>query len=149
MADPSTPLPFIDLDAQRRRLGASVDAAIARVLDHGRFVLGPEVDRLEHELAERSGVGRVVTVGSGTDALLLTLRAWGIGPGDAVLVPAFTFVATGEVVALLGATPIFCDVTPDGALLDPAEIPLGVAAAEAQGLTPRAVVPVGLYGQPV
>jgi dTDP-4-amino-4,6-dideoxygalactose transaminase len=143
------PIPFIDLDAQRRRLGAAVDRAVLAVLDHGRFVLGPEVDRLEALLAERSGVRRAVTVGSGTDALLLTLRAWGVGPGDAVLVPAFTFVATAEVVALLGATPIFCDVLADGALLDPAEIGAGVDAARAAGLRPRAVVPVGLYGQPV
>lgn len=147
-ADPA-PIPFVDLDAQRRRLGKALDDAISTVLDHGRFVLGPEVDQLEAALAGRSGVARAVAVGSGTDALLLTLRAWGIGPGDAVLVPAFTFVATAEVVALLGATPVFCDVTDQGALLDPSEIAIGVDVARSLGLEPRALIAVGLYGQPV
>lgn len=142
-------LAFIDLDSQRRHLEPRITDAIRTVLEHGQFVLGPEVVHLERRLAERSGRRRVVTVGSGTDALLLTLEAWGIGRGDAVVVPAFTFAATAEVVKRLGATPIFCDVTEDGALLDPGEIPVAVGVAQGLGLRVRAVLPVGLYGQPV
>ncbi|MEO6987848.1 MAG: DegT/DnrJ/EryC1/StrS aminotransferase family protein [Aquihabitans sp.] len=142
------PVPFIDLGAQRQRLGDSIDQAIAQVLEHGQFILGPEVVELERQLAQRSGVGRVVSCSSGTDALLLTLRAWGIGQGDAVIVPAFTFIATAEVVALLGATPVFADVNLDDFQLDPDQIPVAAAAARTAGLEPRAVIAVGLFGQP-
>src|SRR5215210_9493465 len=104
------PIPFIDLDAQRRRLGRTLDAAVARVLDHCQFVMGPEVAALEAELARFAGAKHAITCASGTDALLLVLMAKGIGPGDAVICPAFTFCATAEVVALLGATPVFVDI---------------------------------------
>src|SRR5471030_3481264 len=104
------PVPFIDLAAQRRRLGKSVDAAVSRVLAHCQFINGPDVAQLEAELAAFSGARHVVTCASGTDALLMVLMAKGVGRGDAVLCPSFTFCATGEVVALLGATPVFVDV---------------------------------------
>src|SRR5215470_8787 len=101
----SDPIPFIDVGAQRRRLGASLDAAVTRVLDHCQFVNGPEVTELEKQLAAYCGAKHVVGCASGTDALLMVLMAKNIGPGDAVLCPSFTFCATGEVVALTGATP--------------------------------------------
>src|SRR5471030_1351282 len=103
-------IPFIDLAAQRRRLGPAVDAAVARVLSHCQFILGPEVRAFEAELAAFGGAKHAVTCASGTDALILALRARGIGPGDAVICPSFTFCATAEVAALVGATPIFVDV---------------------------------------
>src|SRR5580698_4374829 len=95
-------IPFIDIGAQRRRLGRAIDDAASRVLSHCQFVNGPEVGQLESLLAEFCGVRHVVSCASGTDALLMTLMAWDVGPGDAVLVPSFTFCATGEVVALAG-----------------------------------------------
>src|SRR3954451_22827932 len=104
------PVPFMDIGAQRRRLGKALDDAVGRVLAHCQFINGPEVARLEAELAAFSGARHVVSCASGTDALLMVLMAKGIGPGDAVLCPSFTFCATGEVVALLGATPLFVDV---------------------------------------
>src|SRR5438105_11255787 len=104
------PIPFIDVAAQRRRLGRSVDEAIARVLGHCQFILGPEVKAAEAELAAFCGARHAITCASGTDALLLPLMAKGIGPGDAVICPTFTFCATAEVIALAGATPVFADV---------------------------------------
>src|ERR1700684_399343 len=113
------PIPFIDVAAQRRRLGAAIDEAISRVLAHCQFIQGPEVRALEAELAAFCGARHVVSCSSGTDALLLPLMAWEIGPGDAVICPAFTFCATAEMVALLGATPIMADVQADTFNLDP------------------------------
>ena len=104
------PIPFVDVAAQRRRLGPAIDAAVARVLNHCQFILGPEVKAFEMELAAFCGARHVVTCASGTDALVLALRAMGVGPGDAVLCPSFTFCATAEVAALVGATPVFVDV---------------------------------------
>src|SRR5256885_6450910 len=104
------PVPFIDIGAQRRRLGKSIDDAVGRVLAHCQFINGPEVAQLEAELAAFSGAKHVVTCASGTDALLMVLMAKRVGPGDAVLCPSFTFCATGEAVALTGATPVFVDV---------------------------------------
>jgi dTDP-4-amino-4,6-dideoxygalactose transaminase len=104
---------FVDLEAQRRRLGGRIEAAIARVLEHGRFVMGPEVGQLEAALAEYVGVRHVISCASGTDALRLVLMAQGVDPGDAVFVPAFTFCASAEAVALVGATPVFVDVVPE------------------------------------
>src|SRR5215472_18404025 len=106
----SATIPFMDVAGQRRRLGARIDAAIARVTEHCQFILGPEVRALEAELANFCGARHAVSCASGTDALVLVLMAKGIGPGDAVICPAFTFCATAEVVALLGATPVFADV---------------------------------------
>jgi dTDP-4-amino-4,6-dideoxygalactose transaminase len=143
------PLPFIDLQAQRRRLGGRIEAAIARVLDHGQFIMGPEVGAFEAALASYLGVRHAISCASGTDALILPLRARGIGPGDAVFVPAFTFAATAEAPALLGATPVLVDVEADTCNLDPASLAAAVEMVAAKGeLTPRAVIPVDLYGQP-
>jgi len=142
------PIPFIDVAAQRRRLGRSVDEAIARVLGHCQFILGPEVRALEVKLAEFCGERHVVSCASGTDALVLVLMAQGIGPGDAVICPSFTFTATAEVVALVGATPVFADVEQASFNLDPASLKLACAAAREAGLRPKAVIPVDLFGQP-
>jgi dTDP-4-amino-4,6-dideoxygalactose transaminase len=141
-------VPFIDLAAQRRRLGKSVDDAVSRVLTHCLFINGPEVSELEAALAAFGGAKHVVTCASGTDALLMVLMAKGVGPGDAVLCPSFTFCATGEVVALLGATPVFVDVDEVTFNIDPASLKSGIAVAKKRGLTPKAVIPVDLFGQP-
>ncbi|GIK98111.1 MAG: aminotransferase DegT [Alphaproteobacteria bacterium] len=142
------PLAFIDLQAQRSRLGDRIDRAIARVLEHGRFILGPEVAELEQRLAEFSGARHVVACSNGTDALVLALRAKGVGNGDAVLVPSFTFAATAEAVVLTGATPVFLDVAEDSFNLNPDGIEVGVAAARTAGLAPRGIIAVDLFGQP-
>ena len=142
------PIPFIDVAAQRRRLGGAVDEAIARVLAHCQFIQGPEVRALESELAAFCGARHAIATSSGTDALRLVLMAWGIGPGDAVICPAFTFCATAEVVALCGATPGMADVTAETFNLDPASCARAVATAKRLGLKPRAVIPVDLFGLP-
>ncbi len=142
------PVPFIDLAAQRRRLGNSVDQAISRVLAHCQFINGPEVTQLEAALAAFSGARHVVSCASGTDALLMVLMAKGIGPGDAVICPSFTFCATGEVVALLGATPVFVDVDAATFNIDVTALEGGVALAKKQGLKPKAIIVVDLFGQP-
>src|SRR5437667_1053447 len=105
----AAPIPFIDVAAHRRRLGTAIDDAIARVLGHCQFIMGPEVRALEAELAAFCGARHAISCASGTDALLLPLMAKGIGPGDAVICPSFTFCATAEAVALTGATPVFAD----------------------------------------
>jgi len=142
------PVPFIDIGAQRRRLGKSIDEAVSRVLTHCQFINGPEVTQLEAALAAFSGAKHVVACASGTDALLMVLMAKGVGRGDAVLCPSFTFCATGEVVALLGATPVFVDVDEATFNIDPVSLRNGIAVAKKQGLKPRAVIPVDLFGQP-
>ena len=142
------PIPFIDLAAQRRRLGSSLDEAIARVLDHCQFILGPEVRTLEAELAQFCGARHAVSCASGTDALLMVLMARGIRAGDAVICPTFTFAATAEVVALVGATPVFADVEEASFNLDPESVASACAEAGRLGLFPKAVIPVDLFGQP-
>ena len=141
------PVPFIDIAAQRRRLGKSVDEAVGRVLAHCQFINGPEVAQLEAALAAFSGAKHVVTCASGTDALLMVLMAKGVGRGDAVLCPSFTFCATGEAVALTGATPVFVDVDEATFNMDVNSLKRGIATAKKLGLTPRAVIPVDLFGQ--
>lgn len=141
-------LPFVDLQAQRRRIGPRLDEALARVLAHGQFILGPEVRELESKLAAFSGVKHCISCANGTDALLLPLMAWGVGPGDAVLVPSFTFVASAEVVVLAGATPVFVDVDRASFNVTPESLELGVRAAREAGLTPKVAMPVDLFGQP-
>jgi dTDP-4-amino-4,6-dideoxygalactose transaminase len=141
-------IPFIDVAAQRRRLGRAIDDAIARVLAHCQFIQGPEVRALEAELAAFCGARHAIACSSGTDALRLVLMAWGVGPGDAVVCPAFTFCATAEVVALCGATPVMADVQPETFNLDPASCERAVTAAKKLGLKPRAVIPVDLFGLP-
>jgi len=143
---PPPPIPFIDLTSQRRRLGARIDAAIARVVDQCQFIMGPEVARLETELAAFCGARHALSCSSGTDALFLVLLAKGIGPGDAVICPSFTFCATAEVVALVGATPVFADVEAATFNLDPASLRKAVATAKQRGLSPKAIIPVDLFG---
>jgi dTDP-4-amino-4,6-dideoxygalactose transaminase len=140
------PIPFVDVAAQRRRLGPAVDAAVARVLNHCQFILGPEVKAFEMELAAFCGARHVVTCASGTDALVLALRAMEVGPGDAVLCPSFTFCATAEVAALVGATPVFVDVDAETYNIDVKGIAGAVAAAKEAGLKPKAIIPVDLFG---
>ncbi len=142
------PIPFIDVAAQRRRLGRAVDDAVARVLAHCQFVNGPEVHAFESDLAAFCGARHAIGCASGTDALLLVLMAWDIKPGDAVICPSFTYHATAEMVALLGATPIIADVAPDTFNLDPASCERAVATAKRLGLKPRAIIPVDLFGLP-
>jgi dTDP-4-amino-4,6-dideoxygalactose transaminase len=142
------PIPFIDVAAQRRRLGAAIDQAIARVLAHCQFIQGPEVRALEAELAAFCGARHVIGCSSGTDALLLVLMAWQVGSGDAVICPAFTFHATAEMVALLGATPVLADVAAESFNLDAESLERAVATAKRLGLRPRAVIPVDLFGLP-
>jgi dTDP-4-amino-4,6-dideoxygalactose transaminase len=144
----TTPLPFIDLAAQRRRLGAAVEAAIMRVVDHGAYILGPEVKQLEDELAAFCGARHVVSCANGTDALAMVLMAKDLKAGDAVLCPSFTFAATGEVVAWFGATPVFADVHEDTFNLDVRSLEAGVRKARALGLNLVGVIPVDLFGQP-
>jgi UDP-2-acetamido-2-deoxy-ribo-hexuluronate aminotransferase len=142
------PIPFIDVAAQRRRLGGAIDAAVARVLAHCQFMLGPEVQAFEAELAAFCGARHAVTCASGTDALVLALRAHGVGPGDAVLCPSFTFCATAEVAALVGATPVFVDVEEATFNIDANGIAGAVETAKSAGLTPKVIIPVDLFGLP-
>lgn len=144
----TTPIPFIDLPAQRRRLGPALDEAVRRVMDHCGFVLGREVQALEEALRAFTGARHAIGVASGTDALALVLMAKGVRPGDAVLVPAFTFAATAEVVVWLGATPVFCDVEEESFNLSPGSLERGVATARDLGLRPVGVITVDLYGRP-
>jgi dTDP-4-amino-4,6-dideoxygalactose transaminase len=142
------PIPFIDVAAQRRRLGSAIDDAVARVLTHCQFIQGPEVRALEAELAAFCGARHAIGCSSGTDALLLVLLAWEIGPGDAVICPTFTFHATAEMVALLGATPVLADVHADTFNLDPESLQRAIGTAKRLGLRPRAIIPVDLFGLP-
>ena len=141
-------IPFIDLQAQRRRLGEPLNRAIQAAVEGGQWVLGPQVRELEEQLAAFAGVKYAVACANGTDALMIVLRAWNVGPGDAVFVPAFTFAASAEVVALVGASPVFVDVLEDTYNMDPASLEAAIALVKRQGkLTPRVVMPVDLFGQ--
>jgi dTDP-4-amino-4,6-dideoxygalactose transaminase len=140
---------FIDLQAQRRRIAAEIERAVTSAVEGGQWVMGPQVKELEERLAEFAGVRYCIACANGTDALMLVLRAWDIGPGDAVFVPAFTFAASAEVVALVGATPVFVDVFEDTYNLDPASLESAIAMVKRDGkLKPRVVMPVDLFGQP-
>lgn len=143
------PIAFIDLQAQRRRLGAPLEVAIRGAVEGGQWILGPQVAQFEKEVAAWAGVKHAIACANGTDALLLVLRAWDVGPGDAVFVPAFTFAATGEVVALAGATPVFVDVLADTFNMDPVSLEAAIALVKRQGkLKPKVAMPVDLFGQP-
>lgn len=142
-------LAFNDLQAQYRCLKDEIDAGIREVMEGAHFISGPQVEQLEQELCAYTGRKHCLAVSSGTDALLMPLMAYGIGPGDAVFVPAFTFVATAEVASLAGATPVFCDVCEDTFNLDPASLREQVERIEREGqLRPRMVIPVDLFGLP-
>ncbi|MEZ5812977.1 MAG: DegT/DnrJ/EryC1/StrS aminotransferase family protein [Rhizobiaceae bacterium] len=138
---------FIDLAAQRGRIERELKTAIDRVVDSGRYILGPEVAEFEQRLADYVGVKHVIGCANGTDALMLPLMAHDIGPGDAVFCPSFTFAATAEVVALRRAEPVFVDVEAGTYNMDPASLEAAIAAVKAEGrLKPRAVIPVDLFG---
>jgi len=142
-------IPFIDLQAQRARLGEPLNQAILAAVASGQWILGPQVTALETELAAFAGVKHAVACANGTDALQLILMAWGIGPGDAVFVPAFTFCASAEVMALVGAEPVFVDVLQDTYNIDPASLEAAIALVKKEGrLKAKAVMPVDLFGQP-
>jgi dTDP-4-amino-4,6-dideoxygalactose transaminase len=144
----TAPIAFIDLQAQRRRLGEKLTAAINAAVEGGQWIMGPQVQAFEAQLAEFAGVKHAIACANGTDALLIVLRAWNIGPGDAVFVPAFTFAASAEVVALAGAEPVFVDVLEDTFNMDPASLEAAIAMVKREGrLRPRAVMPVDLFGQ--
>jgi dTDP-4-amino-4,6-dideoxygalactose transaminase len=143
-----TPIPFLDLKAQQARIADDLRKRIDAVLSHCQFILGPEVQELETALARFCGARHCVTVSSGTDALQIAMMAEGIGPGDAVFLPAFTYTATAEVPLLLGATPVFVDVDPRTFQIDPAHLQQRIVETQAAGkLVPRAVVGVDLFGQ--
>ncbi len=135
-------IPLIDLVAQHQNIREEIDQAIRNVLGSGIFILGPNVAAFEKEVASYLGVSHAIGVASGTDALILTLRAYGIGPGDEVIVPAYTFFATAEAVSQCGATPVFVDIDPNRYCIDVAQIE--------RAITPRtkAIIPVHLYGHP-
>ncbi len=141
-------IPFIDLKAQQERIRTQIDAAIKRVLDHGIYIMGPEVYELEKQLAEFCGVKHAISCANGTDALALGLMAKNVGPGDAVFVPSFTFAATAEVVAWVGATPVFIDSLEDTYNIDPKSLEQGIQTAEKAGIRPVGIIPVDLFGQP-
>ena len=141
-------IPFIDLQAQRKRLGKSIEDAIARVLDHGRFVAGPEIDALEARLSDWCGAKYTVSCASGTTALSLGLSALGTKYRDAIFVPAFTFVSPAEVIARLGCIPVLVDVGEDTFNMDPDSLVRGIQMAEEHGLTPRGLIVIDLFGQP-
>lgn len=139
---------FIDLHAQQARLKTEIDAAIAEVLAHGRYILGPQVSKFETELAKFAKGNHAISCANGTDAILLPLLAWNIGPGDAVFCPSFTYCATAEVIALRGATPVFVDINRKTYNMDPESLKTAIAQVRQQGqLRPRAVIIVDLFGQ--
>jgi dTDP-4-amino-4,6-dideoxygalactose transaminase len=141
-------IPFIDLGAQRRRLGQSVEDAILQVVNHGAYVMGPEVAALEAELSGFCGAKHALSCANGTDALGLILMAKGVKPGDAILCPSFTFAATAEVVAWMGATPVFVDILEGTFNLDPASLDTAIATARRLRLNPVGLISVDLFGQP-
>ena len=135
-------IPFVDLEAQQGRLRTDIEMGIAKVLAHGKYILGPEVDELEERLAVYTGAAHCITCGNGTDAIQIALMALGVGPGDEVICPGFSYIATAEAPALLGVQPIYVDIDPDSFNMDPALLE--------SAITPRtrAIIPVSLYGQP-
>jgi UDP-2-acetamido-2-deoxy-ribo-hexuluronate aminotransferase len=137
----STPIEFIDLKAQYKALKPRIDARMQAVLDHGQFIMGPEVRELEETLAQYTGSAHCITVASGTEALLIALMALDIGCGDEVITTPFTFVSTAEVIALVGATPVFVDVDPNTCNMDAAKLRAAI------GPRTKAIIPVSLYGQ--
>ncbi len=141
-------IPFIDLGAQRRRLGARMDEAMLRGVAHGVFIMGPEVGTVESKLAAFCGAAEVISCASGTDALALVLMAKGVRPGEAILCPSFTFAATAEAVAWLGATAVFVDVDADTFNMALDSLKAGLATARQAGLMPVRSIPVDLFGQP-
>lgn len=148
-AKKSAPMQFIDLKTQYQRLQVEIDAGIRRVLDHGAYIMGPEIGELEADLSTFCGARHSISCSSGTDALLLGLMACEVGPGDAVFTTPFTFFATAEVIALLGATPVFVDIDARTFNIDPNRLDEAVRQVASAGqLTPRGIIPVNLFGLP-
>jgi dTDP-4-amino-4,6-dideoxygalactose transaminase len=142
-------IPFIDLQAQRARMGQPLEDAILKVVRSGAYIMGPEIAELERQLCAFGQAPFALTCGSGTEALVLPLMAWGIGPGDAVFCPSFTFAATAEVMPLVGASPVFVDIDPETYNLDPESLQAAIEAVKREGkLVPRAVIAVDLFGGP-
>ncbi len=141
---------FIDLAAQQRRIRNQIEENIRAVLDHGKYIMGPEIAELEQRLGEYAGVKNVICCASGTDALLMGLMAYGVKPGDAVFTTPFTFIATAEVIRLLGATPVFADIDPNTCNIDPGALEAEIIGLETRhpNLTPRGIIPVDLFGLP-
>jgi len=154
---------FIDLAHQQQRIKGKIDENIQAVLNHGKYVLGPEINKLEETLGDYVGTKHAIGCSSGTDALLLALMAYNVGPGDAIFTSPFTFIATAEVINLLGATPVFVDIDPITFNMDPAKLELAIRAVKAKDsnvyplprlqastsdLNPRVVIPVDLFGLP-
>jgi dTDP-4-amino-4,6-dideoxygalactose transaminase len=142
------PIPFIDIAAQRKRLGKSIDDAVAKVLTHCQFIMGPEVRQFEAELSAFCGARHTISCSNGTDALIMALMATGVGPGDAVFCPSFTFCATAEAVVVTGASPVFVDVEEKTFNIDLASLDRAITDAKRAGLTLKAIIPVDLFGQP-
>jgi UDP-2-acetamido-2-deoxy-ribo-hexuluronate aminotransferase len=140
---------FVDLKSQYRLLQEEILAGIERILEHGQFIMGPEIQELEQALARFVGVRHAVACSSGTDALLMALMAYDVGPGDAVFTTPFTFIATGEVIALLGAMPIFVDIDQCTFNIDPIKLKEAVSRIKKEAIyTPKVVIPVDLFGLP-
>ena len=139
---------FIDLKSQQKLIRKKIDQRIKNILDHGQYIMGSEVDELEEKLADYVGVKHCITCSSGTDALLIPLMAMGIGPGDAVITTPFTYIATAEVIALVGATPIFCDIYDRTFNINPEQLQKAYDLAISKNLTPKAIMPVDLFGLP-
>jgi dTDP-4-amino-4,6-dideoxygalactose transaminase len=148
LAAADQPIEFIDLGAQRRHLGRRIDEAVLRVIEHGKFIMGPEVAAFERELGAFCGAKHVLSCANGTDALGLALMAKNLKRGQAVLVPSFTFAATAEVVAWFDAVPVFVDVYEDSFNMAPASFEAGIATARRLGLEPAGVITVDLFGLP-
>lgn len=147
MSEYSVQTRFIDLVKQQRQIRGEIDEALERVLDHGHYIMGPEVRQFEQELAQFTGASHVTTCANGTDALTLVLMAWGIGPGDVVFVPSFTYVASAEAIAQLGAVPFFVDVCESTFNIDGHSLKQAFDDCKATGLVPKAIVAVDLFGQ--
>tara|TARA_X000000368_G_scaffold404412_1_gene380414 strand:- start:851 stop:1960 length:1110 start_codon:yes stop_codon:yes gene_type:complete len=140
---------FLDLKTQQKRIRKPLEKRINNILDHGAYIMGPEVFELEEELANYCGVKHAISCSSGTDALLIPLMAWGVGPGDAVFTTPFTYVATAEVISILGATPIFVDVYESTYNIDCEKLEIEIKRVLDQGkLKPKAIIPVDLFGLP-
>ncbi len=148
LKDTQKSIDFIDLKIQQTQIRSQIDRAIQRVLDHGNYIMGPEVHQLEENLSQFCGAKHSISCANGTDALGLGLMAKGVHPGDAIFLPSFTFAATAEVVAWTGATPVFIDVLPDTFNIDPKSLEEGINSAKKLGLKPCGIIPVDLFGQP-
>jgi UDP-2-acetamido-2-deoxy-ribo-hexuluronate aminotransferase len=148
----SEPIQFIDLKAQQQKIYPALMRRIQKVLDHGKYIMGPEIKELEERLVSYVGVKHAITCSSGTDALLMPLMAYNVGPGDAIFTSPFTFIATAEVIQLLGATPVFVDIDPKTFNVDPAALAETIdnlgKNPQTSHLKPKGIIPVDLFGQP-